>query len=747
MNHLPDLIKDLALILAVAGIVALIFKRLKQPLVLGYIVAGFLAGPHLVWIPTIRDINDVQVWADIGVIVLLFSLGLEFSFKKIVRMGGAPIIAVSVIIFSMMLLGSSVGSLFGWGRMDCIYLGGMLAMSSTTIIYKAFQDLNLLSQRFTGMVLSVLILEDVLAIVLMVVLSTLALKNSIVGEDMLGSMFKLVFFLIVWFVIGLYLIPTFLSKNRKWINDEILLIVSLAFCFGMAVLAVKSGYSAAFGAFVVGSILAETVEAEHIGKLISPIKDLFGAIFFVSVGMLVEPQVLADYAWPIAAIVCTIILGQTIFGTIGYLVSGQTFRDALRCGLSMTQIGEFAFIIASLGLSLGVISKFLYPVVVAVSVITTFTTPYMIRLADPLYRVVVKLMPHSWLEFFTQNASSGVTRVNHDSNWKRLLSAILKIVLVYAVLSLAVIAFSFGILLPLFRAHLGHWWGNALCGLLTVLCVSPFLRAIMAKKNHSVEFTTLWNESKYNRVPLAFLILLRVLLAVSFVFYIARYLIPFADVWLLGVAFVMVVIMIFSRRLKLQSIRMEQAFKHNLRSREDFQRRHSDKMPRYARHLLSQNLHLSVCQLPEHSLWGGKKLAELNLAHKYGIHVAAIIRGERHIHVPNGDDMLFPGDRLQVIGSDAQLMRFNKILSEQVFVLPEYNDACDMVMRKLYIGAGSPFLGKSIKNSDIRDRYHCMVVGWETSEGVLERPDPDRTFEEGDLLWIVGEEESLKQLL
>lgn len=328
MNHLPDLIKDLALILAVAGIVALIFKRLKQPLVLGYIVAGFLAGPHLVWVPTIRDINDVQVWADIGVIVLLFSLGLEFSFKKIVRMGGAPIIAVSVIIFAMMLLGSAVGSLFGWARMDCIYLGGMLAMSSTTIIYKAFQDLNLLSQRFTGMVLSVLILEDVLAIVLMVVLSTLALKNSIVGEDMLGSMFKLVFFLIVWFVIGLYLIPTFLRKNRKWINDEILLIVSLAFCFGMAVLAVKSGYSAAFGAFVVGSILAETVEAEHIGKLVSPIKDLFGAIFFVSVGMLVEPQVLADYAWPIAAIVCTIILGQAIFGTIGYLASGT---DVSRC--------------------------------------------------------------------------------------------------------------------------------------------------------------------------------------------------------------------------------------------------------------------------------------------------------------------------------------------------------------------------------------------------------------------------------
>lgn len=746
MDNLPDLIKDLALILAVAGIVGLIFKRLKQPLVLGYIVAGFMAGPHLVWIPTIRDIQDVQVWADIGVIVLLFSLGLEFSFKKIVKMGGAPIIAVSVIIFAMMLLGTFVGSLFGWGRMDCIYLGGMLAMSSTTIIYKAFQDMNLLSQRFTGMVLSVLILEDVLAIVLMVVLSTLALKNSIVGEDMLGSMLRLAYFLIVWFVVGLYLIPTFLRKNRKWINDEIMLIVSLAFCFGMAVLAVKSGFSAAFGAFVVGSILAETVEAERIGKLVSPVKDLFGAIFFVSVGMLVEPDILVSYAWPIAAIVCTIIVGQTIFGTIGYLASGLNFRDSLRCGLSMTQIGEFAFIIASLGLSLGVISKFLYPVVVAVSVITTFTTPYMIRLADPLYRVLLKVIPSSWLDFFNQNVSSSVSRANHDSNWRRLLMAILKIVVIYSVLCIAIIVFSFGILLPLFRAHLGHWWANGVCGVLTLLVISPFLRAIMAKKNHSVEFTTLWNESKYNRIPLAFLILLRVLLAVSFVFYIARFLIPFADVWLLVVAFVLVVIMIFSRGLKLQSIKMEQAFIHNLRSREEYQRRNTEAVPRYARHLVSHNMHLSVFQLPEASLWAGKKLSELNLAHQYGIHVAAIIRGSVHINVPNGDAVLFPGDRMQVIGSDTQLMRFSKILADEVYAIPEYDDSRDMIMRKLYIGADSPFLGKNIRNSDIRDRYHCMVVGWEASDGALERPDPERIFEQGDLLWVVGEKESLRHL-
>ncbi len=382
MSNLPTLIADLALILLCAGVMTLLFKKLKQPLVLGYVVAGFLASPHMPYTPSVMDSANIKTWADIGVIFLLFALGLEFSFKKIVKVGGTAVIAACTIIFCMILLGMGVGMSFGWQRMDCIFLGGMIAMSSTTIIYKAFDDLGLRKKQFTGLVLSILILEDILAIVLMVMLSTMAVSNNFEGTEMLESIGKLLFFLILWFVVGIYLIPEFLKRCRKLMSEETLLIVSLALCFGMVVIAANTGFSAAFGAFIMGSILAETIEAESIDRLVKPVKDLFGAIFFVSVGMMVDPAMIGEYALPILVITLAVIAGQALFGTFGVILAGQPLKTAMQCGFSLTQIGEFAFIIASLGVSLHVTSDFLYPIVVAVSVITTFLTPYMIRLAE-----------------------------------------------------------------------------------------------------------------------------------------------------------------------------------------------------------------------------------------------------------------------------------------------------------------------------------------------------------------------------
>lgn len=393
MSELPSLVKDLALILVVAGFVTLIFKKLKQPLVLGYIVAGFLVSPHMPYLMSVMDKADIQTWADIGVIFLLFSLGLDFSIKKILKMGASPIIAACTIIFCMMALGVIVGYSFGWKQMDCIFLGGMLAMSSTTIIYKAFADMGLSQQGFASTVMSVLILEDILAIVMMVMLSTVARGASPDGAQIVGSVMKIGFFLVLWFVIGLFIIPLFLRSVRKILNNETLLIVALGFCCLMAVISTKVGFSAAFGAFVMGSILAETVEADKIIRLVDPVKNLFGAIFFVSVGMLVKPDILISYALPILLLVLAILAGQALFGTLGYLLGGQTLKNAMRCGFSMAQVGEFAFIIASLGLSLHVITDFLYPVVVAVSVITTFLTPYMIRAAEPCYNFLIKHLP------------------------------------------------------------------------------------------------------------------------------------------------------------------------------------------------------------------------------------------------------------------------------------------------------------------------------------------------------------------
>lgn len=743
MGQVPALIQDLALILLVAAVVSLLFKWLKQPVVLGYIVAGFIAGPHFVYTPSVRDAGSIDLWAQIGVIILLFTLGLEFSFKKILKMGAAPVIAALTIIFCMMVLGISVGHLFGWGRMDCIYLGGMLAMSSTTIIYKAFQDMGLLQQKFAGVVLSVLILEDILAIVLMVMLSTLAVSHNIEGEELVVGLLRLGFFLILWFVVGLYLIPILLRKSRRFLNSETLLIVSLALCFVMAVVAVDSGFSAAFGAFVVGSILAETVEAERIEKLVAPVKDLFGAIFFVSVGMLVDPEVLVKYAWPIVALTLAIIVGQAVFGTLGFILAGQQLKEAMKCGFSMSQIGEFAFIIASLGMSLGVTSHYLYPIVVAVSVITTFTTPYMLKAAGPAYGYVCRILPRAWVAALERYAP-GTMVSTHSGNWRKFVTALLRKMVVFSILSATVIALSFRFFLPFTREILPHWWANALCGVVTLLCIAPFLRGIMARGRRSSLFIALWKENRYNRLPLIFTLIVRGVVVCMFIFYVIRYLVPFADPVLLLLAMLLVVGIALSRPLRRNTIRMEKVFMENLHSRDGLE--HRGKQPEYAEHLLSRDLHLADFEVPEESIWGGKLLGELNLGRRYDIHVVSIVRGTHHLNIPSGSDRVYPHDHLQVIGSDRQISVFAKALEGTVIVESEWADH-EMQLKQVLVADGSAWAGQSIKNSGIRERYHCMVVGVETPEGVLEKPKPDRVFRAGDIIWLVGEKDALAGFL
>lgn len=745
MGEIPALIQDLALILLVAAVVSILFKWLKQPVVLGYIVAGFIAGPHFVYIPSVRDAGSIDIWAQIGVVILLFTLGLEFSFKKILRMGAAPVIAALTIIFCMMFLGTAVGHLFGWKSMDCIYLGGMLAMSSTTIIYKAFQDMGVLQQKFAGVVLSVLILEDILAIVLMVMLSTLAVSHNIAGEELVTGLLRLAFFLILWFVVGLYLIPILLKKNRRFLNEETLLIVSLALCFVMAVVAVQSGFSAAFGAFVVGSILAETVEAERIERLVAPVKDLFGAIFFVSVGMLVDPAVLAEYAWPIVALTLAIIVGQAVFGTLGFVLAGQPLKEAMKCGFSMSQIGEFAFIIASLGMSLGVTSRHLYPIVVAVSVITTFTTPYMLKAAGPAYGWLCRALPRGWVVWL-EHYTPGVAVASHSGNWKKLITALLRQVVVFSILSVTVIALSFRFFLPFTRDILPHWWANALCGVVTFLCVAPFLRGIMARGRRSSLFIALWNENRYNRLPLVFTLIVRGVVVCMFIFYIIRYLVPFADPLLLLLALLMVGGIALSRPLLRNTIRMEKVFMENLHSRDAMAKPDDAAKPGYAECLLSKDLHLADFKVPEESIWGGRLLGDLDLGRRYGVNVVSIIRGTHHFNIPNGNDRIYPGDHIQVIGTDQQIGRFSQAMDDTVVVETELADR-EMQLKQYQIPENSAWVGERIKDSGIRERYHCMVVGVETPDGVLEKPEAERAFQAGDIVWLVGEKGDLADLL
>lgn len=642
----------------------------------------------------------------------------------------------------MMMLGVVAGHAFGWSRMDCIFLGGMLAMSSTTIIYKAFDDLGLRQQRFAGLVMSVLILEDILAIVMMVMLSTIANGSSPDGGQMLGSVLKIVFFLVLWFVVGIYLIPLLLRSVRKLINNETLLILSLGLCCAMAVLSTQVGFSSAFGAFVMGSILAETIEAERITKLVEPVKNLFGAVFFVSVGMLVDPNVLVEYALPILMLVLTIILGQAVFGTLSFLISGQSLKSAMQCGFSMAQIGEFSFIIASLGLSLGVIGSFVYPVVVAVSVITTFLTLYMIRAATPCYSMLERHLPGKWIVALN-NITLSWRPANPERKWKSLLVQMLRNTIVYSILSGAAIALMLTFFLPFIRQLLPHWWANAVCGLVTLSIIAPFLRAIVMKKNHSEEFKALWNESHYNRLPLIFTILVRVVIASAFIFYICNYLTRFTNALMISIALAVVALMIVSRSLKKRSIRMERMFMQNLRSREIAAEVMGRKRPLYEGKLLDRDIHISELDIPEDSLWAGKTLRELKLGSKYGVLVSSILRGIQRINIPNGDTVIFPCDRIQVIGSDEQLTSLNAALAKEMRQNDHDIEKREMKLRQMVISADGVFAGKTMEESGIRDKYNCMVVGLEEGKENLSIVNPRRKIKAGDILWIVGEEDDI----
>ena len=750
MAGLPTMIQDLALMLIVAGVVTLIFKKLKQPLVLGYIVAGFLVSPHMPYTASVADTENIHLWADIGVMFLLFSLGLDFSFKKILKMGASPFISTMTIIFSMSILGVCVGHAFGWSKMDCVFLGGMLAMSSTTIIYKAFDDLGLRQQQFAGLVMSVLILEDILAIVMMVMLSAIASGNNPDGGQMLGSIVKIGFFLVLWLVVGIFAIPILLRSVRRLINSEVLLIVSLGLCCAMAVFSTKVGFSSAFGAFIMGSILAETIEAEKIEQLVEPVKNLFGAIFFVSVGMLVDPQILVSYAWPILALVVTILIGQALFGSFSFMLGGESLKSAMRCGFSMAQIGEFSFIIASLGLSLGVISDFLYPVVVAVSVITTFLTPYMIRLATPAYAALEHRLPPRLIRLINHMTMSH-SNSQEDNLWKQLLKQMVMNTLIYSILSSATIALMFTFVLPFTRKLLPgwelHWYANAITGVLTVLLISPFLRAMVMKKNRSEEWRALWRESNRNRFPLLFTVLVRVIIAVSFIFYICNFLSRFSNALMITLGVMAVILMVLSRTIKRRSILLERLFINNLRSRDIEAQVKGRKRPLYEGKLLDRDIHIAEFDVPANSMWMGSTLKDLNLGKKYGVHISSILRGGFRMNIPNGDYVLYPCDRLQVIGSDDQMANFAHALENDIIKDDIKLENREMKLRQLVISADSPFIGKTMAESGIRSLYGCMVVGIEEGKENLSLIHPTRRFREGDIIWVGGEEESLKALL
>lgn len=732
---LDALITDLALILIVAGVVTLLFKKLKQPVVLGYIVAGFLVGPNFVFFPTIVDEGDINLWAELGIIVLLFSLGLEFSFKKLFQVGSSAVITALVVVVGMMLTGYGAGRLLHFTYLDSLFLGAMLSMSSTTIIIKAFTDLNLRKKAFASLVFGVLIVEDLFAVVMMVILSSIAVKNSFEGSALVGSIVKLVFFLIIWFVVGISVLPLFLKKTRKFLNEETLLVVSMGLCLGMVVLATYAGFSSALGAFVMGSILAGTNEAERIEKVVAPVKDLFGAIFFVSVGVLVSPDALTEYAFPICLLSLVVIVGQIFFGTVGMLASGQSLKISMQSGFSLSQIGEFAFIIATLGMSLNVIDKFLYPIVVAVSVITTFLTPYCIRLADPAYSWVERHLPEKWLLAIDRYSQSRTEIKPHKAVWKEALVQYLWRIILYSAIIMAIILISKMWFIP-FMVELLPGWGRTIAAAVTFVLMSPFLWALMVKEVKMSLIKKL-GEGRANRVPLTLMIVFRILLALFFVIYYLSIVHSQRTGILLGLALFIVVLILLSKRIQKQFMRIENIFMDNLNERE---------LRKTGRNTsLVSDMHLAYMDVNANCPFAGRRLMDSNLRKEYGINVVSIQRGAKRINIPKGENRIFPGDTIGVIGTDDQIQSLLAVVEGSSFP-EEEGENKEVTFTHVVVPDDSPLIGQTSSSLSIRNKNNCLIVGIERADGTFYQPDGQVCFEAHDVIWLAGEPDNIKQL-
>lgn len=751
MAHLPDLIRDLALILIAGAITTLIFRKIKQPLVLGYIIAGFLVGPHFNYLPTVADNQNIKILAEIGVIFLLFSLGLEFSFKKLMRVGGAASITALVEITFITCAGYYTGYLMGWSTMDSLFLGGMLASSSTTIIIRAFDELGIKTKQYARIVFGVLVVEDIVVILLMVLLSTIAVTQQFEGGEIVFTILKLLFFLILWFLAGIFLLPTLLKKAKGLLDEETLLILSIGLCLGMVVLATQVGFSAELGAFIMGSIMAETTTAEKVEHITKPVKDLFGAVFFVSVGMMIDPQAIVQYGWPVVVVTLLTLFGKFFSTTVGAIISGQPLKQSVQVGMSMAQIGEFAFIVATLGLSLGVISDFLFPVAVGASAITTFTTPYMIKYSEPFYRFLARSLPENVVNRLNKYATS-TQAIHAENEWKKVLKSYAVIILTNGIILLALLVFSLNVLMPFLHTKMTSLGTrNIVCLLISLAAAAPFLWALMARRPDNMAYREMWLEKKYNRGPLLLLEIARVLLGIIIIAFWVFKLYDTRQAIFIVVPIVVIILFILTSRIQTFYHRMEVRFLGNLNAREtaaynSLAANVSRKNEVLESKLQPWDAHIIQLEVAPAAEYIGRTLMELQWRELYGINIVYVKRGEKLFHVPDRNCILLPFDQVGIIATDEQFQMFKPVFEASVASNPNGMDINDITLQKLIVNEHTRLKGLSIRASGLREKTSGLIIGIERNNMRMLNPGSDTIFEWDDIVWIVGARKKIAEI-
>jgi CPA2 family monovalent cation:H+ antiporter-2 len=738
--HLAPLIKDLAVILAVAGLMSLIFQQIRQPVVLGYILAGMIVGPHAMPIQSVTDLPSIQTWAELGVIFLMFSLGLEFSFRKLAKVGTSAAITAGTEVLCLLPLGYGVGKLFGWSSMDSVFLGAMLAISSTTIIIKALNELNLKSHRFAELIFGVLIVEDLIAILLLVGLNTVATSDTISGFALLKAAAKLVFVVGSWFIVGYFAVPRFIQYVGRVGNNEMLTLLSLGLCLGLVVLASSFQYSTALGAFIMGSILAETPLIHRIEGRMESLRDLFGAIFFVSIGMLIDPQVLWEHRWTILALSAITIVGKIFSSGLGSLASGQTFRNSIRVGFGLAQIGEFSFIIASLGLSLKATSSFIYPVAVAVSLVTTFTTPYLIRFSGPISEWAEARLPEKIKDLLNRYATWSEDRRTAAGKRKTLYKLLTR----WAINGLTIWVV-FVLCAELIRPNMSiHVFGteteivgSMLTWLVAVAFSSPFIWGMISTFPRNLEKYE--NREEYYLTRLRFfsfrLLTLLWIATLSSEFLPARYIV--------GVTTLILVVFLglFYGRLE-QSYRwFENRFLSTFEVKDG-----GGRHPEAAR-LAPWDAHLVRLQVHPNAAFAGKRLQDIQMRNKYGVNVVAIQRGLESKVAPNPTEQIFPQDELLVLGTDKNIETIRPLVEGPGNGILENLNISSYELKHFSVEQNSKsFAGSSIRTSGLRERFSSMVVGIERNGTRMINPDSNFILLPGDTLWVVGLSDNLSLL-
>ncbi len=750
MSELPELFSDLALILVTAGVTTVLFKWLKQPLVLGYIIAGLLIGPYFPWFPIVRDHESVEIWSEIGMVFLLFAIGLEFSFKKLKKQAGTVGITALTELVSMCFIGYLLGKVMGWSQMDSIFLGAMLSMSSTTIIAKAFEDLKMKGEKFTGSVIGVLVVEDLAAILMMVILSTMSVSAALDGKELMMSVLKLVFFLLVWYVGGVFLIPTILKWARKFMSEETLTVFSVGLCFFMVWLANKAGFSSALGAFIMGSILAETLEAEMIHKLTTPIKNLFGAVFFVSVGMMVNPQVLVDFWWQILVITIVVVVLKSVSSGVGMLLAGDNLHNSVRAGMCFGQIGEFSFIIATVGMSFGVIDDFLYPIIVSVSIITTFLTPYMIKAGEPMFHWIERKVPESWTSFFANKEKSIKEKSGNTVTMRTFVLNQLKTAILYAAILLALTLVFFSVYTPI-ENHQIRPYLDIIALAISLLITSPFLWALGFKHDLDAETEKMVKTNKANRRMVWILYAVRFVATWFITSYIFRHFLD-DDFWrTINVQMddvIMAIVASLAFLLLLRGLspamkwyeRIERRFLENMNKRESM---NSFIVPE----VLQENFALAKMPLSPQSHYAGLRIRDCDFRSSYNASVVSVDRADEIIDLPKKDLMLFPSDEITFIGTEEQLARLKPLVEVEDDVLIKERPHSNVDIHKIVLDEGNRFVGVTLRESDFRNAYTAMVIAIERDDNFMLNPDASTLFQKGDTVWYVASEEKAQELV